>query len=223
MSTPSTNAPALTTLSEAASKELLAPYGLPVLVERTVADPASAVTAASEVGLPCVVKLCGDSIAHKTERNLVRLNLASDQAVEQAAAELLGQATEADGPVELLVAPMVQSSREFIVGAERTAEFGPVVMVGVGGIFAEALQDVAFRLLPTDRETLDAMLNDLSTQTLLEEFRGEPAVDRDQLVAVIEAVAQAMTERSDICSIDINPVLITDGKAVAVDALVVLT
>ena len=213
----------MTTLSEAASKELLAAYGLPVLAERIVGDAESAGRAAVEVGLPCVVKLCGDTIAHKTERNLVRLNVPTVEAAEHASQELLDQATEADGPVELLVAPMVQATREFIVGAERTPDFGPVVMVGVGGIFAEALQDVAFRLLPADRETLHDMLDDLSTQSLLDEFRGEPAVDREQLVAVIEAVAHAMNERDDIGSIDINPVLIRDGQAIAVDALVALT
>lgn len=210
----------MNTLSEAASKELLAGYGLPVLDERVVADASAAAEASDELGLPCVVKLCGDAIAHKTERNLVRLGLETSAAVERAAADLLGLATPADGSVELLVAPMVQATREFIVGADRTAEFGPVIMVGVGGIFAEALEDVVFRLLPADRPTLDSMLDDLKIQAMLNEFRGEPPVDRDQLVAVLEAVAAAMHDREDVVSIDINPVLINHGKAIAVDALV---
>lgn len=211
-----------TTLSEAESKRLLAGYGLPVLDERIVDSADAAVAAAADMGYPCVLKLCGDSITHKTERNLVRLSLGTAADVERSATELLGQATEADGPVELLVAPMIRATREFIVGGDRSGDFGPVVMIGVGGIFAEVLEDVAFRLLPADKRELDAMLDDLDTQTMLGEFRGEPAVDRAQLLSVVQAVGRAMIDRDDIESIDINPVLIADGAAVAVDALVAL-
>jgi len=211
------------TLSEAESKNLLATFGLPVLPEVTVTTPPDAVQAAAgDVGYPCVLKLCGDAIAHKTERNLVRLGLSTEAAVEQAATELLGLARPEDGPVSLLVAPMVKATREFIVGADRSSEFGPVVMLGVGGIFAEALEDVSFRLLPATRAELASMLDDLATQSLLGPFRGEPAVDQDELVSVLQAVASAMQDREDIESIDINPVLIADGQAVAVDALVAL-
>jgi len=211
-----------TTMSEADSKQLLAGYGLPVLEEHTVPDVETAVAASDQTGYPCVLKLCGDAIAHKTERNLVRLGLGSESEVRRAAEELLAQATVADGPVELLVAPMVRATREFIVGADRSDEFGPVVMIGVGGIFAEALEDVAFRLLPAEDAALASMLDDLATQSLLGEFRGEPAIDRVQLLDVVRAVAAAMIDRDEITSIDINPVLIADGRAIAVDALVAL-
>lgn len=210
------------TLSEAESKLLLAGYGLPVLDERTVPDASAAVEAAQAIGLPVVVKLCGDAIAHKTERNLVRLGLRSADDVQAAAADLLAQATSADGPVELLVAPMVRATREFIVGADRSDEFGAVVMLGVGGIFAEALEDVVFRLLPVTDSAMQSMIDDIETQSMLDEFRGEPAVDRAELLAVVRSVATAMIERPEIESIDINPVLISEGKAIAVDALVAL-
>lgn len=212
-----------TTLSEADSKHLLAGYGLPVLDERIVPTAAAATAAADAIGYPCVIKLCGDAIAHKTERNLVRLNICTSAEADRAGAELLGLATAGDGAVELLVAPMVQAAREFIVGADRSGEFGPIVMIGIGGIFAEALEDVVFRLLPVQDHDLESMLDDLVTQTMLQEFRGEPAVDRKQLLAVVQAVAAAMVARQDIASIDINPVLIADGRAIAVDALVALT
>lgn len=211
------------TLSEAQSKDLLATFGLPVLDERIVANASDAVAASEDIGGACVLKLCGDAIAHKTERNLVRLGLAGAPQVRSAAQDLLDRARPEDGDVALLVAPMVQATREFIVGADRSGDFGPVVMIGVGGIFAEALEDVVFRLLPATAAELDAMLDDLSTQAMLEEFRGEPAVDRAQLVQVLQAVAAAMVERDDIQSIDINPVLISDGRAIAVDALVALS
>ena len=212
-----------TTLSEAESKKLLATYGLPVLDERIVKTASAAVEASVAIGYPCVIKLCGDGIAHKTERNLVRLSLGNAGEVDRAAHELLAQANDDDGDVELLLAPMIRATQEFIVGADRTGDFGPVVMVGVGGIFAEVLEDVVFRLLPAEQHELSAMLDDLETQAMLGEFRGEPAVDRSQLVTVINAVGSAMIDRIDIESIDINPVLIANGQAVAVDALVALT
>ena len=212
----------MATLSELDSKTLLVDHGLPVLPERSVPTADEAVQAANELGYPCVMKLSGDHIAHKTERNLVRLSIGNaDQALD-AATELLAAARPDDGDVTVLVAPMVASSREFIVGAQRSPEFGPVVMVGIGGIFAEALEDVAFRMLPATATDFDAMLDDLRTDALLEEFRGEPAVDRSGLVAVIESVASAMVARDDIVAIDVNPVLIRDGAPIAVDALVEL-
>lgn len=212
----------MATLSELDSKALLVEHGLPVLPEHSVQTADAAVQAATELGYPCVMKLSGDHIAHKTERNLVRLAIGNPDQALDAATELLAAARPDDGDVTLLVAPMVSSSREFIVGAQRSPEFGPVVMVGIGGIFAEALEDVAFRMIPAMSRDFEAMLDDLRTDALLGEFRGEPAVDRTGLVAVIESVASAMVARHDIVAIDVNPVLIRDGAPIAVDALVEL-
>jgi hypothetical protein len=131
------------TLSESASKALLREYGVPMADEREVATAAEAAAAAGELGFPVVAKLCGDAIAHKTERGLVRLRLGDAGAVEQAAADLLAAATPADGPVSVLVAPMVSGNRELIAGVVRDPQFGANVMLGVGGILAEAIADVA--------------------------------------------------------------------------------
>src|ERR1700675_3225496 len=138
----------MTTLSETASKELLAKYGIPVLDERTARDAEAATGAADAIGYPIVLKLCGDAIAHKTERGLVRLALRDAAAIREAAAELLAAARPEDGAVELLVAPMVGGNRELIAGLLRDPQFGACVMLGVGGVLAEALGDVAFRVVP---------------------------------------------------------------------------
>ncbi len=151
------------TLSEAASKELLARAGVPVLDERTAADPEGAVAAANDIGYPVVVKLCGETIAHKTERGLVRLGLADDIAVRVAAAELLKSATPADGRVELLIAPMVRGNRELIAGIVRDPQFGPCVMLGIGGVLAEAIADVAFRVVPVSDQDADDLIDSLAT------------------------------------------------------------
>jgi acetyl-CoA synthetase (ADP-forming) len=208
------------TLSEAASKQLLAAYGVPFPDERVVGSAAAAVEAAGEIGYPVVVKLGGDRIAHKTERGLVRLGLGSPDAVEEAATALLGAATPDDGEVHLLVAPMLRATRELIAGLHDDPTFGMTVMLGVGGILAEAVADVAFRLVPIDRVDAEEMIDDLATQRLLGPFRGEPAVDRDAVVDVLVGLAAAVGERPDIASADLNPLLVVDGRPVAVDALV---
>jgi succinyl-CoA synthetase beta subunit len=208
------------TLSEAASKELLAAAGVPVLPERVVASASEAAAAASELGFPVVAKLCGDRIAHKTERGLVRLGLADPPAVAVAASELLAAATPDDGEVGVLVAPMVRGNRELIAGLARDPQFGATVMLGIGGVLAEAVADVVLRLVPVSEIDAAEMLDDLATQALLGPFRGEPAVDRESVVAVLVGLSRMAEEHPEVVSADLNPLIVVDGRPVAVDALV---
>ena len=211
------------TLSERASKELLASYGVPTAVERFADDAAGAVAAADEIGYPVVAKLNGDAIAHKTERRLVHLDLRSPADVAAAAADLLAAATPEDGTVNVLVAGMVKGNREFIVGTLRDPQFGPTVMLGVGGVLAEAIADVVFRPAPLDDVTAAEMIGDLVTARLLGPFRGEEAVDRDVLARTLIGIGRLIAERDDVESIDVNPLIVAaDGSPVAVDALVEL-
>jgi len=212
------------TLSESASKALLRGYGVPIADEREVGDADAAARAAERIGLPVVAKLCGDSIAHKTERGLVRLNLNTIEAVRTATDELLAAARADDGPVSVLVAPMVQGRRELITGVVRDRQFGASVMLGVGGVLAEALADVVFRPAPLDRVTAAEMISDLTTQKLLGDFRGEKAVDRERLIDVLVGLGRLADERPEVASVDVNPLIIrSDGLPVAVDALVELS
>ena len=211
------------TLSERDSIELVARYGVPVVEERCVADPERAVTAADELGYPVVVKLHGDAIAHKTERGLVRLGLADAAAVRAAAREVLAAAQPGDGAVDLVVAPMVTGTRELIAGVHTDAQFGPCVMVGIGGVFTEALGDVAFRLVPLSGADADDMLDELGAQALLGPVRGEPAVDRVAVRDVLLALSRLAVAERGVAAVDINPLIVTDdGMPVAVDALVEL-
>lgn len=211
------------TLSEAASKQLLAAHGVPFAPERVVPDADGAVAAAAELGRPVVVKLNGDAIAHKTERGLVRLRLGDDAAVRAAADELLAAATPEDGAVSLLVAPMLTGTRELIAGLATDAQFGRTVVLGVGGILAEAVADVAIRLVPVERVDALEMIEDLATQALLGPFRGEPAVDREALADVVLALSAAAEATPELVSADLNPLIVVDGRPVAVDALVEVT
>jgi len=208
------------TLSEAASKELLGAFGVPFPPERVVGSPGDAAAAAEALGYPVVVKLGGDGIAHKTERGLVRLGLASTEQVRDAAVALLAAALPGDGDVHLLVAPMLRATRELIAGLHHDPQFGMTVMLGIGGVAAEAVADVTFRLVPIEPVDAEEMVDDLALQALLGEFRGEPAVDRTAVADVLLGLSRVATERRDLASADLNPLLVVDGRPVAVDALV---
>lgn len=192
--------------------------------EALVATPGDAVAAAEEIGYPVVVKLCGAAIAHKTERGLVKLGLSDAAAVEAAAEEVLAevQPGDGDGDVGLLVGSMVSGARELIAGFVRDDEFGPCVMLGIGGIFAEALGDVAFRLVPLDAGDAADLIDDLANQALLGPVRGEPPVDRQALIRILLALAEVGDGDDRIRSIDLNPLIVAGGVPVAVDALVEL-
>ncbi len=207
------------TLSEADSRRLVEDAGVAVSPWTTASDAGSAAEAAEALGLPVVVKLCGDAIAHKTERGLVRLGLSSRDEAGAAAADLLAAARPEDGEVGLLVSTMVHGNRELIAGLVRDEQFGPCVMLGLGGILAEAVADVAFRLAPLDHGDALDLIDDLGAQSLLGEFRGEPAVDREALADTLMALSRIAAD-SDIQSVDLNPLIVVEGRPVAVDALV---
>lgn len=209
------------TLSEAASKRLLSDFGVPMADEAEVATADDAVAAARRLGHPVVAKLCGDAIAHKTERGLVRLRLNGDDAVRQAASDLLAAARPEDGEVSVLVAPMISGNRELIAGVVRDPQFGASVMLGVGGVLAEAVADVVFRPAPLDEVTAHEMIDGLATQKLLGPFRGEAAVDRQLLATVLVGLGRLAEARPDVRSVDINPLIVdASGRPIAVDALV---
>ncbi len=209
------------TLSEFASKQLIASDGIPVSRERLSDDAAGAERAAMEIGLPVVLKLCGDGVAHKTERDLVRLGLGSGEAVRAAAEDLLARSRPEDGEVKLLVAEMVEGRRGLIAGLVRDPQFGPCVLLGLGGILTEALRDVAFAAAPLSRQEARAMIRRLAASHLVTKpFRGEPAADEEALVDLLVGLGRLGVERADVASVDLNPVILRGARPVAVDALV---
>ena len=215
-----------TTLSEARSKQLLSRFGVKFAKEIEVMRDSDSITnavkAAEQIGFPVVVKLCGDLIAHKTERGLVRLAVKTSTDVAQAAQELLAKTSPQDGEVSLIVASMESGKREFIAGVIRDPQFGLFVMIGLGGIYAEILGDVAFAPVPLTHAGALDLQRRLKQQAIFQEFRGEKAVSREQIADVLVALSNAVENDDSIASIDINPILVrSDGSIVAVDALVV--
>lgn len=211
------------TLSEAQSKRFLAGFGVPFPAEHLVNTATEAAIAAVDVGLPVAVKLTGADIAHKTERGFVRLHLMSAEAVEAASTALLCAATPKDGEVQLLVAPMVEGHRELIAGLHRDETFGPVVLLGVGGVLAEAVDDVVCRLVPIAPAEAADMIDDLRCQRLLGPCRGDPAVDRLALAEILLALSRAGEGEPRLVSADLNPLVVRGGMPVPVDALVELS
>jgi acetyltransferase len=209
------------TLSEYASKEIVAAYGVRVPIERLAPDSAAAVRAADEIGYPVVLKLAGDGIAHKTERNLVRIGVADARAVKTEAEALLAAARPEDGDVSVLVAEMVQGQRELIAGFMRDPQFGPCVLLGLGGILAEAVGDAVFAVAPLERREAEAMIDGLATSHLFTEpHRGEPAIDREALAELLEGLSRLAIEHPEIVSVDLNPLIVSGDQPIAVDALV---
>jgi len=211
------------TLSEHASKRLLAGYGVPVAREELAADPEEAAAAAARIGFPVVLKLCGDAIAHKTERDLVRLGLADAASVRAAAGELLSRRRPEDGEVTLLVAELVRGRRELIAGLVQDPQFGPCVLLGLGGILTEALGDVVFAPAPLSEAEARRLPRRLRASHLLTRpFRGEPPVDEAALAALLVGLGRLGLERPDVRSVDLNPLILRGATPIAVDALVVL-
>jgi acyl-CoA synthetase (NDP forming) len=209
------------TLTENEAKQLLQEFGVPVVPERVAATPDEAARYAAETGFPVVLKAIGASLLHKTERGLVHLNLVDDQAIRAAADTIAARAgAELEG---FLVQPQISGRREFVAGLFRDPQFGPVVMFGLGGVLTEALADICFRLAPLNEEDAAQMLEEIHARTLLAEFRGEAAVDREVLVQTLMGLSRLAEKHPEIAEVDINPLLVTpNGRVQAVDALVVV-
>ena len=211
-------------LPERESLELLHAAGLNVTPAIAVPDADAAVEAARPFGgHEIALKVDARGLAHKSDLGLVRLGLTGDEAIRIAANALLdaarGHSVDARG---LLLEPMAESGVELIVGLRRDPSFGPAVVVGLGGVLAEVLDDVSIRLAPVDRDEALAMLDDLRGTRLLDGVRGRPAVDRGAVADFIVGLARLGVARPDIVEVDCNPVIASAGGALAVDALVVL-
>ena len=207
-------------LSEHESKKFLAEYGIAVTEERVVSTEEEAVATASKIGYPVALKASGEEFSHKTELGLIVLHLKNKEEIRTAFRRLTSRA---DVSVkEALVQQMVEGDRELVVGLTRDPQFGPCVMFGLGGVLTEILEDVTFRVAPLSKRDALEMMNDIRAKKILDTFRGKPPVDRNALADILIAVGRIGMEVDDVKEIDINPLKITDGRPVAVDALVVL-
>lgn len=210
-----------TNLTEYESKQVLASYGLPVTREELVENSEDLLEAADRIGYPLVLKGSSAEIVHKTEKGLIRVDVRSDHEAAEAFSEISNEMYGvSDGAV--LVQQLVRGKRELVVGLTRDPQFGPCVMFGLGGIFTEILKDTAFRVAPLEKHDALDMMQEIKAAKILEPVRGMAAADMDMLADILITVGRIGMENDRIKEIDINPVIISGGKPVAVDALVVL-
>ena len=210
-----------TTLTESESKALLAEYGVPVVEEKIADSPENAAELAVETGFPVVLKGLGESLTHKSEMGLVAVGLNDKEAVSASAKGM--QSRAGDALEGFLVQPLVQGDREFVAGLFTDPVFGPVIMFGLGGVFTEALSDVAFRLAPCSEKDLSTMPDEILAKKLLGEFRGQAAADRQAILNALSGLSRLAADNPRVAEVDINPLKIgPDGSVLAVDALVVL-
>jgi succinyl-CoA synthetase beta subunit len=204
-------------LTEHAAKRFLAGYGIPIPREALVSGAEAAADAAARIGFPVVVKASGARLQHKTEVGGIALHLRSAEEVLREGRRLAAL----PGCEGLLVAEMVRGDRELACGLTRDPQFGPCVMVGVGGVLTEALADAVFRVAPLTPPDAQEMLREIRAAKLLGPFRGEAAADREALAAILIALGEIGLRHPEIREIDLNPVKIRpDGAPVAVDALI---
>jgi acetyltransferase len=200
---------------------VLESYGIPCAAARPAATPAEAASVAERLGFPVALKLRSPDITHKTEVGGVRLGLRSAGEVAEAAAAMVASvhAARPDARLEgVLVQRMAPPGKELLLGMIRDPQFGPLVVVGFGGIYVEVLKDTAARLCPLAAREAHEMLGELRMAPLLKGVRGEPPVDLDALAETICRFAQLAADAADLAEIEVNPLVAGPGGVMAVDA-----
>ncbi|MCY4492167.1 MAG: acetate--CoA ligase family protein [Thaumarchaeota archaeon] len=203
-------------LLEEEGQEVLKAYGLPLPKSMLAKDAKEAVRVAKKIGYPVVMKIASPQIIHKSDAGGVKVNLTSDVEVRSAFKTILYNARKYDKKAEIkgvLIVEMVKGGKEMIIGSKLETGFGPVVMLGMGGIYVEVLKDVTFRLAPLTNKEADDMIASIKTQKLLTGVRGEKPSDVAKLSECIQRLSQLVTDFEEIKELDMNPVLVMEkGK-----------
>lgn len=214
-------------LTEYESKKLFKDFQIPVTEEIQTSTPEEAVEAARKIGYPVAMKIESPDILHKTEANVVRLNVRNDDEVREAFAELKKNAASYNPNAEIrsvLVQEMTEKGLELLVGLKKDPVFGLIAMVGLGGIFVEIFEDVSMRALPLTDQDIEEMIDEIKAKPLLEGYRGDKRRDIEALKELLRNVSRLGTAYKDVIEeIDINPIMLyEEGKGLkAVDGLII--
>jgi succinyl-CoA synthetase beta subunit len=214
-------------LDESTGKQLLASHGIRVPQSRVAKGVADVDTVMKGLQLPVVVKVMSPDILHKSDAGGVKVNLQSAAEVKSAIEGMLGAPKIRGARIEgFLVEEMAPAGHELVIGGLRDAQFGPLVMVGLGGIFVEILKDVSFRLCPIARIDAEEMLDELKGAAILKGARGGKPASREAIIDVLLKIGGEdgllLKHAADISEADINPLIVSDTAAVAVDARFIL-
>lgn len=205
-------------LDEYGAKRILKAYGMPTTKEALVHTFDEALEQAHAIGYPVVLKICSPDIMHKTEQEMVHLDLKNDEELKRAFSSIREKKEE----TAILVSEMLRGDREFMAGISYSPGFPPCVMFGLGGVFTEALKDNAIRLAPVNYDEAIDMMESLSSRVLLGPYRGMLPVNKDILASMLMALGQLALHFPQIKEIDLNPIIIVDGQPKVADALFVL-
>ena len=204
------------------AEAILKAAGIPVTPCRVAAYEDEAVQAAQEIGFPVALKVRSQVIAHKTDAGGVRLGLNDEEAVRLAYRGIMENARLLDRGAQVTVQPMAQPGVELLIGMTTDPHFGKVVAFGLGGIFVEVLDDIAFRLVPLlDQDALD-MINSIKGSILLQGYRGAAPVDITALKEIILRLSRLAEDEPRIKEIDLNPLFAYPQGALAVDPRIII-
>jgi len=206
-------------LTEHETKKLLAKYGIPVTKESIAQSPDQALAIASHIGTPVAMKISSPDISHKSDMGGVALNV-SERDVKTTYNNIISRIKKSNHEARIegiLVQQMAPPGHEVIVGLKKDAQFGHALMFGLGGIFVEVYKDVSFRVVPiVKKEALD-MISEIKGYPILKGIRGRKPADIDAVARVLVSVSR-MAEMENIIELDINPLIVSESGAVAVDA-----
>ena len=209
--------------SEAQAKSFLQQHGVSITREEVCASVERAVAVAASIGYPVVAKIASPDIAHKTEIGGVMLNIQTESALRDAFALLLQRARAAYPSAQIdgvLVATMLTRGVETLIGVNRDPVFGPMIMFGMGGVMVELYKDVAMASAPLDRPSAEKLVASVKGSVLLDGFRGGPQYDRAALIDALCRISELAVQYPQITSMDVNPVLVMESGAVALDAVI---
>ncbi len=206
-------------LTENETKKLLAKYGIPVTEGHIAANADEAGKIASQIGAPVAMKISSPDISHKSDMGGVVLNVMAPD-VEAKFSEIMARISKAAPSARIegiLVQQMAVPGIETIVGLKKDAQFGHAIMFGLGGIFVEVYKDVTFRVVPIDKNDALQMISEIKGYPILKGMRGKPSVDMDAIAQVLVSVSE-IAMKENIIELDINPLIVSEKGAVAVDA-----
>jgi acetyltransferase len=214
-------------IGDAEAWTVLECYGFTIPQSRLAKTPEEAIEIADEIGYPVVMKVASPDILHKTDVGGVKLNLRSSGDVRDAFDLIVYRAGRYVPGAHIWgcqVQQMVSGGREVLVGMSRDPQFGPLVAFGLGGIYVEALKDVAFRVAPFSRQEAEEMIREIRSYPLLEGIRGQPPADHEAMVDALLRISQLVTDFPEIVELDINPLMVfEEGRgAMAIDMRLVL-
>ena len=203
-------------LLEEEGQEVLRAYGLPLPKSTLAKNENEAVKAAKKIGYPVVMKIASPQIIHKSDAGGVKVNLTNDAEIKNAFKEIIKNAKKYNKKAEIkgvLIVEMVKGGKEMIIGSKQEPGMGPVIMLGMGGIYVEVLKDVTFRLAPVTNKEADEMISEIKMQKILEGVRGEKPSDKAKLSECIQRLSQLVSDFPEIKELDMNPVLVLEkGK-----------